>query len=139
MKYYYDWMIDVKQARLEQRRENFSRAINLLSKQSEKEVIDDENIAATLHFFEMAFELAWKLLKDYLEIQGVIVNSPREVIKKSFQLEYIDDGVLWLEMLDARNSISHMYEESMAKELFLCIKERFIFPLLKVGELKCRD
>ncbi|WP_235371769.1 nucleotidyltransferase substrate binding protein, partial [Caldibacillus thermoamylovorans] len=39
------------------------------------------------NFFEITFELALKVLKDYLEAQGYIVKSPRETIKQAYQME----------------------------------------------------
>ena len=104
------------------RRADFLKSLNFLIKQSEKDSIDDENIAATLHFYEMTFELSWKLIKDYLEIQGFLVKSPREAINKAFQMGYINDDVLWLEMLDVRNNIILTYEERTARILFSKIK-----------------
>jgi len=132
-------MDNTKFLRFNQRKQNFDRALGLLAKQSAKHNFDDENIAATLHFFEMTFELAWKLLKDFLEVQGVIVKSPRDAIKTAFAMDYIDDGHLWLEMLDARNMITHTYDENTAKTLFIAIKDKFLPALMKLGELQCMD
>ncbi|MDC3413872.1 nucleotidyltransferase substrate binding protein [Aquibacillus sp. 3ASR75-286] len=47
-----------------------------------------------MQFFETTFELAWKVLKDYLEVEGFVANSPRESIKQAFQVEIIEDGHL---------------------------------------------
>lgn len=49
--------------------------------------------------YEFTFELAWKTLKDYLEEKGVIVKFPRDTIKEAFRYELIEDGELWLDML----------------------------------------
>jgi len=122
-----------------QRKQNFDKALGLLLKQSERPGMDDENIAATLHFFEVCFELAWKMLKDYLETQGTVVRSPRETIKTAFAIDCIDDGRLWLEMLDARNNIAHSYDESVAKAIFAEIKKKYVHALKKMGEMKWRN
>jgi len=124
-----------KQIRYKQRLESYKKALSLLVKQSGRVDFDDENIAATLHFYETAFELSWKLLKDYLEYQGIIAKSPREVIKMAFQMGYIRDGEIWLEMLDARNNITHIYEESMARKFFIQVKEVYISHLVELGKL----
>jgi Nucleotidyltransferase substrate binding protein like len=36
--------------------------------------------------FEYAFELAWKTIKDFLEVEGLVVSpvTPRQVIKDAF-------------------------------------------------------
>lgn len=52
--------------------------------------------AGMIQFFEMTFELAWKLLKDYQEEEGFIVKSPRDAIKQAFQYQLIKNGQAWL-------------------------------------------
>ena len=104
--------------RFDQRKEVYVKSLNMLINQSKKDELTDENIAATLHFFEMVFELSWKLLKDFLEYQGFVVKSPRDAIKTAFRMDYLEEGDLWLEMLEARNNIAHTYEENVARLLF---------------------
>lgn len=70
-----------------------------------------------IQFFEMAFELAWKLLKDYLELEGFTCKSPRDAIKLAFQAGYIKDGHTWIDGLKARNLTVHTYEETIAIEV----------------------
>ncbi|WP_342774217.1 nucleotidyltransferase substrate binding protein [Aquibacillus sediminis] len=50
--------------------------------------------AGIIQFFETTFELAWKVLKDYLEAEGYVAKSPRDSIKQAFQAEIIEDGHL---------------------------------------------
>ena len=131
--------MDKKITRFNQRKESFERTLKLLLRQSKKEVVSDENIGATLHFFEMSFELAWKVLKDLLEVNGIIAKSPRDTIKNAFQQEYISDGHVWLQMLDARNSIAHAYEEAMAHKLFTQIRHTYLDYLKEIEALECTD
>jgi nucleotidyltransferase substrate binding protein (TIGR01987 family) len=44
----------------------------------------DAERAGLIQFFEMSFELGWKVLKDYLEEEGFTVESPRDAIKQAF-------------------------------------------------------
>lgn len=64
---------------------------------------------ALIQSFEVCFELAWKVLKDYLNSNGINVYLPKEVIKKAFSAEVIKDGQIWIDMLNARNSTSYEY------------------------------
>jgi nucleotidyltransferase substrate binding protein (TIGR01987 family) len=64
----------------------------------------------------VAFELAWKVMKDYLEEEGYIVKSPREAIKQAFQIGLIDQGELWLDALQKRNLAAHTYDDSILDE-----------------------
>lgn len=130
---------DLKITRFYQRKENFLKALKLLSTQAQKEIKTDENIAALLHFYDMTFELAWKLLKDYLEVEGTIVQSPRGTIKTAFQQGLIAEGHVWLEMLEARNRIAHTYEEEMAKQLSKEIVEHYQQNFEELRALECLD
>lgn len=86
--------------------------------------------AGLIHFFEMSFELSWKVLKDYLEAEGFVVKSPRESIKQAFQIELIVDGHLWLEALSKRNLTAYTYDEELAKKFVEEIREEYV-PMLK--------
>ena len=61
--------------------------------------------------FEYTFELSWKVLKDFLENKGVNVKFPRDVLKEAFNLDILNNGELWFEMLEYRNILSHTYNE----------------------------
>ena len=86
-------------------------------------------IMAIVQAYEMAFELAWKTMRDYLEYYGTIVESPRSTIKEAFAQKLITDGQTWIEMMEARNKTSHTYKEEFAKQIAENILNVFI-PLL---------
>ena len=64
--------------------------------------------------FEYTFELAWKTVKDYLEYNGIKANSPREAIKEAFANDILQDGQVWIDMLEDRNLMAHTYDEQRA-------------------------
>ena len=78
----------------------------------------------------MAFELSWKLLKDYEEAEGFIVKSPRDAIKQAFQSEFISQGHDWIDALDDRNLTTHTYNEATAVAVEKKIREKY-FPCLQ--------
>jgi nucleotidyltransferase substrate binding protein (TIGR01987 family) len=77
--------------------------------------------------FEFTFELAWKTLKDYLDESGMAlpIATPREVIKTAFAANIIDDGPLWLSMLDHRYLLSHSYDEQRFDEAVRAIDQKY--------------
>ena len=80
--------------------------------------------------FEFCTELAWKTTREYLCEQGYIeINSPKAVMKQAYSDGLIDDERSWIELLNARNLTSHIYDENTAGEIFKSIKTTF-FPLL---------
>jgi nucleotidyltransferase substrate binding protein (TIGR01987 family) len=120
----------LKDIRWRQRFENFEKTYKLLEKYSKEDNKSELEKAGIIQFFEMTFELAWKVLKDYLEAQGFIVKSPRETIKQAFQMGIIEDGHLWMEALSKRNLTTHTYDEAFAEKLVEEIKHSY-FPIFK--------
>lgn len=100
--------------RWQQRFANFQRAFLLLrdamdSNLPELSQLEKEGI---IQRFEYTFELAWKVLKDKMENDGLILDqvSPKAVIKQAFAAKYIDSPETWLRMIGDRNLMSHTYD-----------------------------
>ena len=85
--------------------------------------------AGLIQFFEMAFELGWKLLKDYQEAEGYSIKSPRDAIKQAFQSGLIDAGHDWMSALEDRNLTTHTYNEQTAVAVEQKIRQSY-YPLL---------
>jgi nucleotidyltransferase substrate binding protein (TIGR01987 family) len=119
-----------KDIRYKQRFENFEKSFLLLEMSLAISKPSVTEKAGAIQFFEVSFELSWKLMKDYSDFLGYMVNSPREAIKTFFSLSYIDNGGLWLEALMDRNLTVHTYDEIMANNVYLKIKDEY-FDLLK--------
>ena len=91
---------------------------------------DDEIIQmALVKSFEMTFELAWKTMKDYLKFNGIDVKLPREVIKQAFANDIIVDGQIWIDMLENRNVMAHVYDEALARETVCRICQDYMSAL----------
>lgn len=76
--------------------------------------------------FEYTHELAWNVLKDYLEYQGIIgLIGSRDTARTAFQRGLIADGEIWMEMIKSRNLTSHAYDRATADNIFSAIVERF--------------
>jgi nucleotidyltransferase substrate binding protein (TIGR01987 family) len=116
--------------RWKQRFSNFEKAYSLLEQTLEIGHPNDAERAGLIQFFEMAFELSWKVMKDYLQEQGFVINSPKEAIKQAFQSNVITDGHAWINALEDRNLTTHTYEEATAIQVEQRIRGEY-FPLLK--------
>jgi len=119
-----------KDVRWRQRFDNFKKSYQLLEKYAFVELTSEIEKAGLIQFFEITFDLAWKVLKDYLEAQGYIVKSPRETIKQAYQMEVIDYGHVWIEALSNRNLTTHTYDEQFTEKFVLDIQQVY-FPLFK--------
>lgn len=71
---------------------------------------DDVYIDGVIQGFEFVFELSWKTIKEYLIYSGydIVSVEPRGTLKTAFSAGIIEDGEEWIEMMEARNSLSHM-------------------------------
>ena len=110
-------MDNLKDIRWKQRFENFDKSYKLLNKYAKQPITTELERAGIIQFFEMTFELAWKVLKDYLEAQEYLVKSPRETVKQAFQIGLIDNGHVWMDALSNRNLTTHTYDEELANKI----------------------
>lgn len=127
-------MENLKEIRWKQRFENFDKSYKLLKKYSYKPIVTELERAGIIQFFEMTFELAWKVLKDYLESEGYMVKSPRETIKQAFQIGLIDNGHVWIDALSNRNLTTHTYDEELATKMTSEILNTYLPELDKIYE-----
>lgn len=76
--------------------------------------------------FEYTHELAWNLLKDYLEFQGHVgLIGSRDTTHEAFKRGLIADGETWMEMIKSRNLTSHAYDKDTAEQIYTTIFSRF--------------
>ncbi len=123
-------MSNLKEVRWKQRFENYKKFYDLLEKYVDQSTYTELEQAGLIQIFEMSFELSWKVIKDYLESEGYEISSPREAIKKAFEIGLIQDGEVWLEALVSRNTSVHTYDKSKIEALVDVVKEEY-YPLLK--------
>ena len=92
--------------RWKQRFDNFRRAVALLHEPIDRglSALSTLEQEGTVHRFEVALELAWKTLKDYLEHESFVIEpvTPRNVIKEAFAARILGDGQLWIDMLNQK-------------------------------------
>lgn len=77
--------------------------------------------------FEFTHELAWNVLKDYLEAQGFVsVIGSRNATREAFKNGLVTEGQTWMDMIAARNRSSHTYNERTAREISTAILADFV-------------
>lgn len=108
-----------------QRFQNLTKAFLFLKAALDQKSLNPLERTGVIQAYEFTFELAWNTLKDYLGSQGVEASFPREVIKKAFQYALIDDGDLWMDMLEKRNLMAHSYDEERALTALDLIRNRY--------------
>jgi nucleotidyltransferase substrate binding protein (TIGR01987 family) len=78
--------------RCRQRFANYEKSLGHLKTTVEKDVLNDIEKAGLIQFFEVTFELSWKVMKDFLTAEGYEVKSPRDSIKTAFEYGLIESG-----------------------------------------------
>ncbi|MBE9155301.1 nucleotidyltransferase substrate binding protein [Nodosilinea sp. LEGE 06152] len=111
-----------------QRFANFERTFLLLRDALDIESPSLVERAGIIQFFELAFELAWRVMKDYEEAEGIVVKTPREAIKQGFQIGLIAQGHSWMNALQDRLTM-RTYDEATAIAVETSIRNDY-FPLL---------
>lgn len=76
--------------------------------------------------FEFTHELAWNVLKDYLDNKGIsgLIGS-KDATRSAFKNGLIGHGEDWMKMIEARNLSSHTYNLDTAQEIADDIIGRF--------------
>lgn len=112
---------------LKQRLSIFEKVLKKLDEALIKDPkVDDLYLDGTIQRFEFVFELSWKLMKGYLEYDGIEANSPRGAFREAFKVELIEDGTAWIKMMENRNRTSHTYNQDTAWEIYDKVKGEYI-------------
>ena len=128
--------------RWQQRFQNFERAFLRLREALEQDPaslnqLEKEGI---IQRFEYTFELAWKVLKDKMEFDGLEINqiSPKRVVRDAYAAHYIDNADLWLQMIGDRNLMSHTYDVAKFEAVIDTLRSSYL-PLLDEWYLQLKE
>ncbi|MCL1865460.1 MAG: nucleotidyltransferase substrate binding protein [Spirochaetes bacterium] len=115
--------------RWKQRFQNYKKALaalkNAIDLAANRELSELEK-QGTIQGFEFTFELAWNVMKDFLEDQGItgIIGS-KNAIRYAFNEGLIEDGQVWMDMIKDRNVATHVYDHETAEDLFIAINNTY--------------
>ena len=129
--------------RWRQRFQNFKAAFvqlkkgTALARQRQLSELEQQGL---IQAFEFTHELAWKVLKDYLEEQGYVgIIGSKGASREAFENGLIEDGETWMEMIKARNLTTHTYDcevaEAIAKDVLTRFEPAFVALERKFDEL----
>lgn len=83
--------------------------------------------------FEFTHEQAWNTLKDFMEDRGTKkLYGSKDVTREAFRLGLIEDGEIWMKMVESRNLTSHTYDETTAAQIASAVVDTYFaeFELL---------
>ncbi|MBU5612475.1 nucleotidyltransferase substrate binding protein [Geomonas azotofigens] len=121
--------------RWKQRFNNYLRALNILTEAvqlAEERQLTKLEEQGMVQGFEFTHELAWNVLKDYLDEKGIVgLIGSKDATREAFKNGLIEDGTAWMDMIKARNLSSHTYNPETAEEIVGNVLTRF-YPQFKL-------
>lgn len=109
--------------------ESYCHSLDALAEAKIRDLTDSFVLSGTGAKFCITLDLAWKTMKDIIlqhyMVTGFVTGSPREVLRKAFELNLITDDI-WLEMLKVRNEFTHDYDGTIVKNYCQIIVDQYI-------------
>jgi nucleotidyltransferase substrate binding protein (TIGR01987 family) len=112
--------------RLQSFRKAFGKLSNAAAIARERELSNLEE-QGLIKAFEFTHELAWNVLKDFLESRGTMdLYGSKDATREGFAKGLIQNGEAWMEMIQSRNRTSHSYNEETADEIAGAILSNYV-------------
>jgi len=112
-----------------QRFKHFEQAYAQLEKAvelSKKRPLSELEEQGIIQAFEFTHELAWNVLKDFLEEQGVRgLYGSKDSSREAFKRGLIENGDTWMGMIQSRNLTFHTYNRNIAQKIVQTILENY--------------
>lgn len=97
---------------------SFTKSINNLKSiltETKTPIVRD----AAIKRYELAYELAWKVIQEALKNEGLeICKSPKNCFKAAFKQGWIENEEAYADMVQNRNLTTHTYDEDLAEEIY---------------------
>ena len=119
--------------KIQEKFENFSKAVEKLNEIQSDRTFSDLEKTGFIQRFNFTIELAWKTLETILEFEGNMeqIRGSKDVLRVALKRGMIENGEIWMEMLDKRNQMSHQYDENKSLQVFDRIRLVFVGQLNK--------
>lgn len=129
---------DSDDIRWQQRLQNYLRALTRLENAVELgrvRPLTELEQQGLIQAFEFTHELAWNVMKDYLESQGhAQLMASRDTTRAAFKAGLIHEGETWMDMILSRNLSSHTYNQDTANLISSRASERYLPLMLALGQ-----
>ncbi len=105
--------------RWKQRFSNYEKALAHLTDAIEtyRDTENDLIKEGIIQRFEFTHELAWKVMKDFLEYEGYVnITGSRTATREMYNKDLLENGQEWMNMIESRNETVHTYQEKILNE-----------------------
>jgi nucleotidyltransferase substrate binding protein (TIGR01987 family) len=124
--------------RWKQRYDNFQKAFLELEEAvllSQKRSLSKLENQGLIQGFEYTHELAWNMIKDYLEEQGIFgLLGSKNTVREAFKLGLLKEGEIWMDMIQSRNQTSHTYNTTLAEQIVSDIIDKYFYQFKEIVE-----
>lgn len=112
--------------------EQLKNAVGLAGQRNLTELEEQGMIQA----FEYTHELAWNTLKDFLEHRQGLQNlyGSKDSTREAFKRGLIENGEVWMDMIQSRNLGSHTYNRDIAEKIVQSVRESYYAEFAKLIE-----
>jgi nucleotidyltransferase substrate binding protein (TIGR01987 family) len=122
--------------RWQQRFDSYKKALATLERAlaiAEERPFSELEEQGLIQGFEFTHELSWNLLKDFLETKGFTdIHGSRDTTRIAFREGYIENGEVWMQMIESRNKSSHTYNTDTAEAIVQLIIQSYIGEFKKL-------
>jgi len=118
--------------------ENFCVSLeNMKDIYNYEEPYDNVVLTGLVGLYEITFEQSWKMMKEILQNHGYeegATGSPKIILKTAYKAGMIKDEELWLRALQARNNVTHSYNQKIALGIVSEAKNEFYKMFVELKE-----
>jgi len=119
--------------RWKQRFENYKQAYFRLLEARNKPDLNELERNGLIQRFEFTIELAWKVMKDFLEEKGFAFKpSPKDTFRVAQGAKYIDYAQDLIDGLNIRNELAHDYNGALFVQSETKLRNCIFFALDKL-------
>jgi len=112
--------------KLQSLQEDFDHALirfDEILREEKSDIVRDSAIKR----FEIAFDLAWKLTKAFLEERhNVLCVSPKTCFREAFRTGLLAYDDIWVKLADDRNYTAHVYKEVLAERIYQTLPQALV-------------
>jgi nucleotidyltransferase substrate binding protein (TIGR01987 family) len=121
-----------------QRFDNFQRALKQLEMAfaiMEARELNELEQQGVIQAFEYNYELAWNVIKDFYQYQGVTdIQGSRDAFRLAFERGLIKDGEIWMDMIKKRQLTTHTYNRETSEKILTAIVDDYYYQFERLAE-----
>lgn len=122
-----------------QRFDNFQRALKQLEMAfaiMEARELNELEQQGVIQAFEYNYELAWNVIKDFYQYQGVTdIQGSRDAFRLAFERGLIKDGEIWMDMIKKRQLTTHTYNRETSEKILTAIVDDYYYQFERLVEV----